>query len=79
MFKSVLTIIFVVVVLLLIRSVMQRFKSQPDKSTSVANKSNQDTVQCLQCKTYIPNEDAIFRGDNAFCSTQHLNDWNQKN
>ncbi|MCW8933361.1 MAG: PP0621 family protein [Gammaproteobacteria bacterium] len=79
MFKSVLTIIFVVVVLLLVRAVMQRFKLESNKTSSVSNNSNQDTVQCLQCKTYIPNEDAIFRGDKAFCSTQHLHDWKQNN
>jgi len=79
MFKSVLTIIFVVVVLLLIRSVMQRFKLQQNKSSSVTKNDDKDTVQCLQCKTYIPNEDAIFRDDKAFCSTQHLDDWNKNN
>jgi len=77
MFKSVLTIIFVVVILLLVRSVMQRFKIQSNKSSSVANNDNKDTVQCIHCKTYIPNEDAIFRDDKAFCSTQHLHDWKQ--
>jgi len=73
MFKSVLIIVVVVVLLLLIRSVTQRVKQPPRKETIKSN----DTVQCLHCKTYVPREDAVLKGDNAFCSTQHLNDWNQ--
>ena len=74
MFKSVLIIVVVVVLLVLIRSVLQRFKLSTTKSTPI---DSRDTVQCLQCKTYIPREDAIINGNNTFCSTQHLEDWNQ--
>lgn len=73
MFKSVLIIIFVVIILMIARTVMQRFK-QPEKQSKV---HHADTVQCLTCKTYIPRSDAVLNGDKAFCSSQHLNDWNQ--
>lgn len=78
MFRSVLIIIFVIVILLVVRTVMQRFKSQSEQKTSTSNKDgSKDTVQCLHCKTYIPREDAIFKDDKTFCSTQHLEDWNK--
>ncbi|VAW58099.1 hypothetical protein MNBD_GAMMA11-3050 [hydrothermal vent metagenome] len=73
MFRSVLIIIFVIVMLFLARTVMQRLK-QPRSGKKIRNK---ETVQCLQCKTYIPSEEAIYNGNNCFCSQQHLNDWNR--
>ena len=72
MFKSVLIIIIVIVMLIIARTVLQRLK-KPAKKSSINSK---DTVQCLQCKTYIAHDEAIFKGDKAFCSRQHLNDWN---
>jgi len=72
MFKSVLIIIFVVIVLFIARTLTQRLKKPIPKESVTHN----DTVQCLHCKTYVPREDAVFKGDNAFCSPQHLNDWN---
>ncbi|RDH81311.1 MAG: hypothetical protein DIZ80_14520 [endosymbiont of Galathealinum brachiosum] len=74
MFKSVLIIIFVIVMLFVIRTVLQRLKQPATKAKSL---NTQDTVKCLQCNTYIPRNDAIVKGDTAFCSTQHLEDWNQ--
>jgi len=74
MFKSVLIIIFVVIILFISRTVMQRLK-KPEKAMS--RPDNRDTVQCIQCKTYIPSEDAIFKGNQSFCSQQHLSDWDQ--
>jgi len=73
MFKSVLIIIFVIVILLIARTLTQRFKKPAPKAPITHN----DTVQCLHCKVYVPREDAILNGNSTFCSTQHLNDWNQ--
>jgi len=74
MFKSVLIIIFVIVLLWLIRTVTQRSKATAHRPHKPESK---DTVQCLQCKTYIPREDAIFQNNQSFCSQQHLQDWNR--
>lgn len=73
MFKSVLVIILVIGVLWVSRVLMQRVKPQsPAKKVS-----GKDTVQCIQCNTYIPLEDAIIKDNKSFCCQQHLNDWNQ--
>ncbi len=34
-------------------------------------------VQCEQCKTYLPKDEAIIRDGRAFCGQQHLQDWKQ--
>jgi len=73
MFRSVLIIIVVIVILFLARTVMQRLK-QPRSARKIDSK---ETVQCLQCKTYIPREEAVFRNNDGFCSQQHLEDWNR--
>jgi len=75
MFKSLLIIIFVALILWAARSFTMRLKSRP---TDDQNKpANKNMLQCAQCKTYIPSEDAITKGDKNFCSSQHLEDWNK--
>ena len=73
MFKSVLIIIFVILILLIIRTIMQRLKKEP-KNTPISSK---DTIQCTVCKVYTSRDEAILKGDNAFCCQQHLDDWNK--
>lgn len=73
MFRSVLVIIIVIALLFLARTVMLRLK-QPRSGKKINNK---ETVQCMQCKTYIPRDEAVFNGNNGFCSQQHLEDWNR--
>lgn len=73
MFKSILVILLVATALWLSRLVMQRTRQRPFTKKSISK----DTVQCLQCHTYIPQEEAIIKDNNAFCCQQHLNDWNQ--
>lgn len=71
--RSLLIIIFVVLVLWAVRSVMLRVP----KKTDSTKPENKNMVQCIQCKTYIPSEDAIIKDDKSFCCTQHLEDWNK--
>jgi len=73
MFRSLLIIIFVALVLWAIRSLMVRASNK----TPAAKPENKNMVQCLQCKTYIPSEDAIIKGEQCFCCTQHQEDWNK--
>ncbi|HED33731.1 MAG TPA: hypothetical protein ENJ08_05860 [Gammaproteobacteria bacterium] len=73
MFRSVLVIIIVITLLFLVRTVLLRMK--PPRSGK--NINNKETVQCMQCKTYIPRDEAVFNGNNGFCSQQHLEDWNR--
>ncbi len=76
MFRSVLVIIFVIIVIWLARVLLQRVQHKPDNNKTVSSKR---TVQCTQCNTYIPEEDALIQNGQPFCSKQHLNDWNQSN
>ena len=76
MFRSVLVIIFVIIVIWLARTLLQRVQQKPDNNRPLSSKR---TVQCVQCSTYIPEEDAIMQDNRAFCSKQHLNDWKQSN
>jgi len=75
MFKSLLIIIFVALILWAARSFTMRLKNRPPISPN--KPANKDMRQCMQCKTYIPSEDAIMQGDKSFCSSQHLEDWNK--
>ncbi|HEY9050343.1 MAG TPA: PP0621 family protein [Gammaproteobacteria bacterium] len=73
MFRYLLLIIAVVIIIWIVRGFISR--SQLNKPNSVRSK---DMVQCEQCKTYIPKDDAINSNGKLFCSQQHLNDWNKQ-
>ena len=73
MFRYLLLIIAVVIIIWIVRGFMSR--SQLNKPNAIRSK---DMVQCEQCKTYIPKDDAISSNGKLFCSQQHLNDWNQQ-
>jgi ribosomal protein S26 len=75
MFKSLLIIIFVALILWAARSFTMRLKNRPANGQN--KPANNNMLQCAQCKTYIPSEDAIIKGDKSFCSSQHLEDWNK--
>lgn len=80
MFRSLLIIIVVALALWAFRSIALRSKLPTKKSTQRnADDNNQHTtmVQCAECKTYIPAEDAVSQSGKHFCSTKHLQDWNK--
>lgn len=61
-----------VAVLLLIR----RF-SRKSQQTPPPTPANRDTVQCAQCQTYIPKDEAVSMHGQYFCCPQHARDWKQ--
>lgn len=77
MIKSLLVIILVALGLWVARSAMLRLQNKPANRPDKANNQNKKMLQCSQCQTYIPADDAIIQGGKSFCSTQHLEDWNK--
>lgn len=73
MLRNLLLIVAVVIIIWIVRGFIRR--SQLNKPNIVRSK---DMVQCEQCKTYIPKDDAIISNGKLFCSQQHLNDWNKQ-
>ena len=80
MFRSLLIIIVVALALWAFRSIALRSKLPTKKNKQrKADDHNEHTamVQCAECKTYIPAEDAVNQAGRHFCSTKHLQDWNK--
>lgn len=80
MFRSLLIIIVVALALWAFRSIALSSKLPTKKSTQRNpdnHKEHTAMVQCAECKTYIPAEDAVSQAGKHFCSTQHLQDWNK--
>jgi len=77
MFKSLLIIFLVALVLWGARSFTMRLKNRAAENLNKPAEPNKNMLQCEHCKTYIPSEDAIIKGDKSFCSSQHLEDWNK--
>jgi len=72
MFRSLIIIAALALVYLLIKNRLQARRKNKPKTSS---KSSENTVQCLECKTYVPHSGAISSKDKYFCSKQHQRDW----
>lgn len=55
-----------------VRRLFMQQKSEPEKISE-----SKDMVQCEQCKTYLPKDDAVVLDDKLFCSQQHLDEWKE--
>ena len=80
MFRSLLIIIVAALALWAFRSIALRSKSPTKRSAQHREDDSHEhktMVQCAECKTYIPVEDAVTQAGKHFCSTQHLQDWNK--
>jgi hypothetical protein len=72
MFRSLIIVAALALVYLLIKNRLQaRHINKPKTSSS----SSEDTVQCLECKAYVPHTEAISSEDKHFCCKQHQRDW----
>jgi len=69
--------LFLMIAIGLIFWIMQGFIRRSKVSTR-PKISSKDMVQCEQCKTYLPTEDAVSMQGKHFCNPQHLNDWVHK-
>lgn len=74
MFRSVLVIILVIAILWIARVLLQRIQPRTEPRRS----QTKDMVQCEQCRTYIPGDDAITKDGHYFCSRQHLEEWKHR-
>ncbi len=73
MFRTLIIIVALLLVFLLVKNLLakkrlQRPLNKPDQTSG-------NTVQCMQCKTYIPDSEAIIAGQQFFCCQQHKRDW----
>jgi hypothetical protein len=57
---------------------LRHFFLKPKTTSQRSATPSRDTVQCLQCKTYVPRDEAITEGDRVFCCKQHARDWKPK-
>jgi hypothetical protein len=72
MFRSLIIIAALVLVYLLIKNRLKARSANKPKNPPI---SPEDTVQCLECKTYVPHAEAITSENNFFCCKQHQRDW----
>ena len=72
MFKNLFLIIAIAALFWIVKGFMRRSQLETKN-----NPQSRDMVQCEHCKTFLPKEDAILTDNKAFCSQQHLNEWNQ--
>lgn len=70
MFRNLFILIAIIAAIWIIRSLINS-----SRSSSKQPALEKDMVQCEQCKTYIPEDDAIVMNNKNFCSQQHLQDW----
>jgi len=75
MFRSLIIVAALALIYLLIKNRLQSRKARQQDS---ASRSSEDTVQCAECETYIPHNEATFSDEQTFCCKQHQRDWQNK-
>jgi uncharacterized protein len=73
MFRNLFLLIAIIALFWIIKGMIRRSRSQPPKNTQI-----KDMVQCEQCQSYLPKEDALSENGKLFCCQQHLKDWGDK-
>lgn len=73
MFRNLVIILAIVAIVWILRGFLRR--SQIGQNTPPAKGDNKNMVQCEQCGTYLPSDDAIDQNGRFFCGQQHLRDW----
>jgi len=74
MFRNLILIIAVAALIWIVRGFVQRSQLPPKKSTS----ASRDMVQCEQCQTFLPKDDALQQDGRYFCGRPHLEEWKRQ-
>ena len=70
-----MNLIRIIVIALIIYLLIQIFKRwQANKKPSIKATKETKMVKCKQCKLHIPENEAIKKGENFFCSQEHLDE-----
>ena len=75
MFRNLFLLIAILLVVWIVRGFIRRSKLN---STQKTTNKDKDMVQCEQCKTYLPKDDAISSDKLFFCGKEHLLEWKEK-
>lgn len=74
MFRNLFLLIAIGLIIWIIQGFIRRSKLSPPRTEA----RSKDMVQCEQCKSYLPKDDAVSMNGQHFCNPQHLQDWNNK-
>lgn len=74
MFRNLILIIAVVALVWIARGFIRRAQLSQKKSVQQGG----DMVQCEQCQTFLPKDDALQLDGRFFCGQQHLEDWKHR-
>lgn len=72
MFRNLIIIIAIVVLVWIVRNMLRRNQVS---GSSASPRISKDMVQCEQCQTYLPKDDAISNNGHYFCGEKHLQAW----
>lgn len=73
MFRNLILIVAIAAIIWIVRGFIRR--AQITQKTTP--KLSKDMVQCEQCRTYLPKDEAITETGKFFCCKQHLIEWKQ--
>jgi len=79
MFRNIIILLVIVIAFLIIRSRWRaRQQNKHERSGTAKHDKNENTVQCEQCKLYLPADEAVTEKKMFFCSEQHQRDWHKR-
>jgi len=74
MVRIVLIVCFICLLFVIIQKLRQSWQVRQIQSVT-----RKQMVQCLACSIYLPKDDALCKGDNYFCCTDHMETELKKN
>ena len=64
-------ILFLIVIALVVYAILKGYKRSLSSSAPPPEKPIEDMVKCAQCSVNLPRSEAIYSGDNFFCTPEH--------
>jgi len=69
---SLIRLIVIALIIYLVIQIFKRWAANKNSQTSVHQKNTQKMVQCEICQLHIPENEALQRDGEFFCSQEHL-------
>lgn len=75
MFRGLIILAALVIIYLLVKRLIGSKLATQNKTPS----PSKNMLQCAECGTFIPKNEAIIESEQSFCCKQHQQDWQLKN
>lgn len=74
MFRGLIILAALIIIYLLVKRLLAQKLASRNKTAS----PSENMLQCAECGTFVPKNEAITEGEQSFCCNQHQQDWQSR-